>query len=248
MRNEQLDLMNLERFRSEKIGGREEIQKVAIGVLKGLQPIALHQFGSGGKGLGDEFSDLDFFVTLKDAAFEQKVRSREKTYSSVAPVLIRLHNRAPNPIGWYHDLIIHDTDKGLFHVDYYLTPRSKVVLPPDSKLIDGEDNLPTGTWSVDDKSDSAEHDLYEAILAMSFIGVKGVVRGWDSGFFDFLRTLYISYQRDENSNIPDLSNENDFNLISSILTNLQKDGSERQQKANEKIQEYKSQVEQLYKS
>lgn len=239
--------MSVEEFKNKKIKGREEVYQSAIRVLKSLHPVALHQFGSGGKGTSDEFSDLDFFVTLKDDEFEQRVKSREEMYSDVAPILLRLHNKAPNPIGWYHDLIIYETDKGLFHVDYYLTPRSKVVLPPNSKLIDGEGDLPTGTWTVEDKADTASHDLYEAILAMSYIGVKGVVRKWDKGFFDFLRTLYNSYRRDENPNVGELPQGNDFRLIKAILDNLKEEGNERQQKANEKIQDYTIQVVQLYK-
>jgi hypothetical protein len=247
MRNEELDSMNKEEFRSTKIEGRNKIQQSAIEVLKGLRPVALHQFGSGGKGTSDEFSDLDFFATMRDEDLDTVVANKAETYTKVAPILVRLHNKVPNPAGWYHDLVIHDTDKGLFHVDYYLTPRSKAVLPPNAKLIEGEDNLPTGDWTIDGEADSAGHDLYEAILAMSYIGVKGVVRKWDVGFFDFLRSLYNGYRRDENTNVPELPEKNDFELINAILGNLREDGNEGQKKANKKIQDYTNQVVQLYK-
>src|SRR3989344_5785329 len=235
---------SLVQFRKEKIRGREEIYEIAVKILKGLEPVAVHQFGSGGKGTSDEFSDLDFFVTLRDEDFEKKIKAREEYYSSVAPILLRLFEKLPNPVGWFHDLIIYETDKGLFQVDYYLTPRSKVILPPDSKLIEGEDNLPTGVCTVENKTDTAGHDLYEAILAMTYIGVKGIVRKWNSEFFKFLRTLYNSYRRDENPSEPELPEENNFNLINSILVNLQLEGNKRQQKANKMIQEYTSNVKQ----
>lgn len=242
-------LMDLSQFKSEKIKGRENIRQTAIEALKGLNPVALHQFGSGGRESSDEFSDLDFFATLKDEDFEQKVKIRKEIYSGVAPILIRLYGKVANPVGWYHDLIIYDTDKGLYHVDFYLTPRSKVILPPHSKLIEGED-LPVGTfetWTVEDKSNNSGHDLYEAILAMSYIGVKGVARKWGPQFFDYLRSLYNSYRRDENPTISELPEVNDFNLIRTILDNLQEAGNAAQQKANDKIRQHLSQVEKLYK-
>ncbi len=247
MRNSK-NVESLEDFKNSKNQGREEIYHTAIEVLKGLEPLALHQFGSGGKGTSDEFSDLDFFVTLEDKCFEEVVNIREETYSKVAPITVRLWNKIQNPVGWYHDLIIYESDKGLFHVDYYLTPKSKVVIPPNSVLIFGDKDLPSGEeWTLEGLPDSAGHDLYEGILAMSYIGVKGIVRKWDASFFDFLRTLYNSYRRDENPKISELQIENDFNLITAILNNLEKEGNEGQKLANRKIYEYTAQVSKLYK-
>lgn len=240
--------MNLEEFKSIKIKGREEVRKSVIEVLKSLHPVALHQFGSGGRDTSDEFSDLDFFATMRDEDFNKAVETKVETWSKVAPILVRLYNKIPNPAGWYHDLVIYETDKGLFHVDLYLAPRSKVILPPNSKLIMGEDGLPTGTWTIEDDIDRSGHDLYEAILAMSYIGVKGVVRKWDAPFFVFLRKLYNGYKRDEDPTVPELPAENDFSLINAILGNLKEEGNERQQKANRTIHEYLSQVEHLYKT
>jgi hypothetical protein len=239
---------DLKQFKDNQNSGREEIKQSVSEFLKKLNPYALHQFGSEAKGTSDEFSDLDFFITLTDESFDRIVQSREKTFAKVDPILLRLHDKLPNPAGWYHDLIIYDADKGLFQIDYYITPQSKAILPPNAKLIVGENNIPTGNWSLENTEDSAEHDLIEAILVMSFVGVKGIVRKWDSGFFDFLRILYNSYKRDENPSIPELPRENDFNLIMAILSNLNNVGTEKQQVANMKIRDYTIEVEQLYNS
>src|SRR4051794_23756505 len=114
--------LTLAQFREEKIKGREEIKNVAIGVLKGLKPVAIHQFGSGAIQFRDEFSDIDLFTTLSDEQFLKLVPRRDKIYAQVAPILIRLFHRTPNPVGWYHDLVIHETEHGLYHIDYYFTP------------------------------------------------------------------------------------------------------------------------------
>jgi predicted nucleotidyltransferase len=240
--------LSKEAFNQQKIEARDVVREKAIATLQTLNPVALHQFGSGGRGEGDAFSDVDLFLTLDDEKFDSSVAGRINTYTSIAPVLLRLFNKVPNPAGWYHDLIIHDTPSGLVHVDYYMTPRSKVILPPNAKLISGEDGLLSGEWNLPPETNASGHDLLDGILAMSYIGVKGVVRGWDSGFFDFLRGLYTAYQRDEDSNMPDLPPLNNHQLIQVILGNLERAGNENQIRANSKILEYAKQVAELYPS
>ena len=236
----------LSEFRTQKIEAREAIHEHAVATLKALHPLALHQFGSGGRGEGDEFSDIDLFATLPDSELASKVEYRLETYAQVAPLLVRLYQTKANPAGWYHDLILYDTPGGIVHVDYYLTPRSKVVLPPNAKLLLGEDNLPMGEWSLPPEKDSAGHDLYDGILAMSYIAVKGVVRKWDPGFFEWLTTLYDSYVRDVNQNLAPLPKQYDFAFIEAILRSTKEEGNKKQHLANQKITAYLEKVSALY--
>jgi len=233
-------------FRKNKVLAREELSTKAVSLLKELSPIAIHQFGSGGRKEQDEFSDTDLFVTVADSDFEQIVQQRLSTYKSIAPIILRLFQTEPNKAGWFHDLIIFEHKKSLVHFDLYITPQSKVVLPPHSILIFGEDDLNrNGEWSVQG-ADHSGHDLVDGILAMSFIGIKGVIRKWDSGFFEWLTALYDSYVRDFNPELDKLPKAYDFSFFEAILKNMRNEGNAHQKMANKKIHAYLDEVRSLY--
>ncbi len=236
----------LEEFKQEKILAREQVKKKAIKTLNALDPLALHLFGSGGRQEEDEFSDIDLFATFEDTEFDMVVKRRESVYAEIAPILVRLFQKKSNPAGWYHDLIIYDTKDGLVHADFYMTPKSMVVLPPHAVLISGEHISTKGEWSLPPEKNESGHDLYDGILAMGYIAIKGVVRKWDSGFFDWYKGLYDAYRRDENSSLPELPQQYDFKFIEAVFVNLKEEGTENQKKSNRKIYTYLTEVISLY--
>lgn len=242
--------MKLREFKKNKIRDRAVVNGAAIKALKDLSPVAIHHFGSGTVGFRDEFSDLDLFTTLEDSAFEDVVAKRKEIYSQIAPILLRLHSDKHHPVGWYHDLIIHEYEGGLFHIDYFLVPRSKVILPPGSKVLFGEDQFPRGeNWTIQGTNSSGETaGLLEGILAMSYIGVKGIVRNWGPEFYNYLRSLYDNYQKQTGKKFEELPLDIDFQLIYAILDNVKSEGQDRQKLANRKVKKYAEKVEKLYSS
>lgn len=80
--------MDLDEFKSKKVKDRQFLAHELLQKIKDLNPVAIHQFGSGTKGYRDEFSDMDIWVTFEDKVIDEAVGKRDEIYKSIAPVLM----------------------------------------------------------------------------------------------------------------------------------------------------------------
>ncbi|MCR4305975.1 MAG: hypothetical protein NUV73_02745 [Candidatus Daviesbacteria bacterium] len=76
--------MIIDEFRQNKIKGREVLLNKIIETFKKLNPVAIHQFGSGVSGYRDEFSDLDIWVTFQDEIADEIIKKRDSIYSNIS--------------------------------------------------------------------------------------------------------------------------------------------------------------------
>lgn len=241
--------MNLEEFKKEKTAGREILFSKILETFKGLNPIAIHQFGSGINNYRDEFSDLDLWITFPDEIIKEMVDKREEVYASVAPILVKSDAPANAPIGGSYTMVLYDTPSGLFHVDYYFSPKSGNNIRTDAKVLYGDDSLPRGEWILqrEDSPWSEEH-VFDQALAMTFILNKAVIRGgWNETHADYIRSVYKDLAEISKKPLPPLPISADFVFINALFDNLAPFANERQKKAIEKLKAYTNQLEKLYK-
>lgn len=242
--------MDLQTFKKQKIEGREILFQKIIETLKSFDPVAIHQFGSGRYGYQDEFSDFDLWVTFPDDKIAGIVQNRKELFSKVSPILVKSDAPQNAPIGGSYTLVLYETDHGIFHVDYYLAPKSGSNIRQDAKHIYGEDTLPRGEWILDREAVgkwTPEH-VYDQMLAMSYIMNKAIVRGgWNIDMAKYLKDLYKDYQEITNITLPTLPESADFKFIETLYKIILPYGNENQQKAVKKLKDYSQTVERLYK-
>lgn len=245
--------MTKDEFKKKKIEGREEIFKRVIDVFKDYNPYAIHQFGSGKSGYRDEFSDIDLIITFEDDKIKEILDKRDQVLNIIAPVLLK--NEAPknSPVGGKNILAIHELNGSLFHIDYFISRKSKVVIgddfSSDALHIFGDDDLPRGKWVLDrDALDvsSLSTDINN-ICIMCFIGIKGVIRKWgEPGFTNFVKGIYSSIEKLSNKKLETLPEKLSFELIYKVFDNVYPLADKKQQVAIDKIRKYAKEVKSIY--
>lgn len=241
--------MNKDEFRQRMIGGRKQLLEKIVDTFKSLNPVAIHQFGSGSTDFKDEFSDLDIWVTFKNDEVESILPKLNSIFKSIAPVLVRHYSKTWSPIGGSANQVIHETNAGLFIVDYYISKVSETSMPEDSVLLCGSDRVSRGEWKIN-KSVKDAHTLKNDInwaLNTIFISVKGIVRRWDSP--DFVNNLKIAHQKFRKRHKNKIKRRKialSFKFDYRLLSDLYPIANQKQRKAISKIKNYLNQVERLY--
>lgn len=242
--------MNQEEFKKQKVEGREVLFNKIIETFKKLDPIAIHQFGSGINNYRDEFSDLDIWIIFPDEAIKEIVHNREEIFANIDPILVKSDAPQNAPIEGSYTLVLYDTSAGLYHVDFYLSPKSGNNVRTDAKLLYGDDSLPRGEWILNRDAKgawSADH-VFDQALAMTFILNKAIIRGgWNETHAEYIRSVYKDFGEITNQILPPLPKSADFVFINTIFDNLTPYANERQRKAIEKLKSYTNQLEKLYK-
>lgn len=245
--------MTKDEFKNKKIDGREKIFNKIIERFKALNPVAIHQFGSGKNGYRDEFSDIDLIITFEDDQVDKVVTQRDEILKDIAPVLLKSESAKNSPIGGKNILAIHETEEGLFHVDYFISKKSKTVIgddfSSDAKHIFGDDSLPRGEWLLDRgavEEESLETDINN-IAIMSYIGVKGVIRKWgEPDFTNFVKGIYNQIEDLTGNKMEKLPEKLSFELIYKVFDNIHPLANKKQKDAIDKIRKYAKEVEALY--
>lgn len=222
--------MNLVEFKKARTEGRKKLLIKIIKVFKQFKPTVIHQFGSGASGYKDEFSDLDLWITFPKNEISAIVKNQSKIFKSISPVLLKHYSKSWSPKGGSATQIIHITKYGLFQVDYYIsTLRKANITKRDIK-----------------QSHTFKKDL-TLVLALSFIAVKGIIRGWESP--DFLNNIKIVYERILESygiKIKRRKVKLSFKFIYTLLTDLRPLANNAQKKAIDEIKSYTEEVEYIY--
>ena len=76
--------MNIDEFKQKRIESRKQLLEKIVRSFKLLNPVAIHQFGSGGKGFKDEFSDIDVWVTFEDNEIDFVLKKLSKVFKDEA--------------------------------------------------------------------------------------------------------------------------------------------------------------------
>lgn len=245
--------MTKEEFRKNRIVGRDRLLTDIVSTFKALKPFAIHQFGSGPNGYKDEFSDIDVWITFRDGEIDDILSHLAKTFESIAPVLVKHHSRSWSPVGGSSNSIIHDTEHGLFVVDYYIAKHSESYLKADSKVLFGEDTLKRGEWKLNSHTGQKRKDTHtfkkdlDLLLDLVFISYKGIVRKWDND--GFINTLKLVHKRMMERYIGKLKRRQislSFKSNARLLSDIYRVGNKRQRRAVRKIRQYAKQIELLY--
>lgn len=242
--------MNLEDFKQSRKEGSKDLQKRIITEFSNNGAVAIHQFGSAARGREDELSDKDLWITIQDKKLNKVIDERDDLYSSIGKMVIKIEPPQNAPSGGMYSLVIHETNYGFFHVDYYLVSKSNTKILPESKVIYGDDTLPRGDWFEEQeklnipglKSPSLRIDF---LICMSFIGVKYVVRQIKP-FLDFLIKEYNNNRSEYFPELAKIENGYDFKTVSFILDQHYSIADKQQKAAIEKVKKYLSEVKALY--
>lgn len=246
--------MDIEEFKQKRIEGRKQLLEKIIETFKSMNPVAIHQFGSGTKGFKDEFSDIDIWITFKDSKIKDVLNKLNKIFRDIAPILIRHHSKSWSPVGGSANSVIHDTEFGPFVVDYYISKLSETLIKKDSKVLFGDNSLKRGDWRLNkevNKDIPDSHTLkkdIDLLLDLIFVGIKGIVRKWEGDdFVNILRTVHKNFRKRYDEKIKrrriSLSFKSDYRLLS----DLYRIANKGQRRAISKIRRYTKQVETLYK-
>ena len=241
--------MNLDHFKQNRIKGRDILQQKIVEVFKNLNPVAIHQFGSGSYGYKDEFSDLDIWVTFDDKDIGQIILMQDKIFKSLGTILIKHKSKKNSPLGGSATLIIYETEYGLFHIDFYLSKLSETIIKKDAKVLFGSDALPRGEWKLSPKEVERKSlkKVITYLIVMSFIFIKGVIRKWDAPeLIDIIQKRYIFVEEKSGQKLASLPAKISFNLIYRLLKNLYPLANTKQRLAIEKIKDYATTVKRLY--
>lgn len=239
-----------EEFKKRRKEGSQVLDQKIITTFSKKGAIAIHQFGSVAKGKEDEFSDKDLWITVLDDDLDKIVEERDGLYLSMGEIVIKFEPPQNAPPGGMYSMVIHKTDFGLYHIDYYLVSKSKTKILPESKVIYGDDSLPRGDWFEDQKTSNipglnSSASRIDFLICMSFIGVKYVVRQ-GKPFLDFLVQEYNKNKSEHFPGLPELENGYDFKTVRFILDQHYSVADAKQKAAIEQVKEYLSEIEVLY--
>lgn len=245
--------MDKEAFKQKRIEGRKQLLEKIMYTFKSLDPVAIHQFGSGSRGFKDEFSDIDIWITFKDSEIKNIIPRLNTIFKSIAPVLVRHHSKAWSPVGGSANSVIHDTEFGPFIVDYYISKYSETVIKSDSKVVFGDDTLKRGEWRLNKEVDKDIHDSHtfkkdvNLLLDLIFISIKGIVRKWENDdFVNTLKLVHKNVRKRYGEKIKrrriNLSYKSNYRLLSDLYPLA----SRGQKRAISRIRKYIKQVTALY--
>jgi hypothetical protein len=115
---------------------RDALSSRAVAMLRAdPRVVAAWLTGSIGQGTGDDLSDLDFWVIVRDDAMAAVAAERQAIVARIgAPVLIQEapHNAPP---GGAFLLVWYKSDAGLQEADWHWQPRSGAQLPQGVRLL-----------------------------------------------------------------------------------------------------------------
>lgn len=245
--------MDIVNFKSDRVEGRKQLFIKIIETFKFQKPLSIHQFGSGTKGFKDEFSDIDIWVTFKDEDIKKALLNLSQTFKDIAPVVVRHYSKSWSPVGGSANSIIHDTEFGLFVVDYYISKASETVIKKDSKILYGDDSLERGEWKLNSHVNKKVRDSHslrsdtDLLVDLIFISFKGIVRKWeDDSFIKILKGVYKKFKERYKVNLKNRHISLSFKSNYRLLSDLYKISNKRQKKAINKIRKYGRQIEELY--
>lgn len=240
-------------FQHSRIKSRLELLNRIVKEFKKLEPDAIHQFGSGGKGFKDEFSDIDVWITFKDEDIEKALQKLSQTFERIAPVLVRHHSKSWSPVGGSASSVIQEINGNIIVTDYYVSKVSQTVLKNDAVVLYGEDNIKRGEWVLNRHVDAKIHDSHtlkkdtDLLLDLICISYKGILRKWTDN--NFLNTIKLVHQkfREKYPNIlrPRRIGLN-FKSNHRLLLDLYKISNKRQKRAINKIKRFANQIETIY--
>lgn len=246
--------MDKKAFKQKRIEGRRQLLEKIIDTFKSLDPVAIHQFGSGSTGFKDEFSDIDIWITFKDSKIDKTLTKLNRIFNNIALILLRHHSKSWSPVGGSANSIIYDTEYGPFVVDYYISKFSETVIKDDSRVLYGDDSLKRGDWKLNKEVNKNIHDSHtlkkdtNLLLDLIFVGIKGIVRKWEGDdFVNSLKIVHKNFRKRYEGIIKrrwiSLSFRSDYRLLSDLYHISNKS----QRRAISKIRKYAKQVEALYK-
>lgn len=238
---------NRDEFKKARLG---EKQKIFDKILKNFSEIALetHVFGSSANGLGDEFSDIDFWATFSDEEITEFIHKRFRIFESISEILIFHEAQQNYPLGGIYTLLLFKTDAGPIHVDIYLSPVRSARLWGDTRILFNKNNLeiPKGEMVYDPKREKRDvQDRVKFVICMTFSGIKKIVRK-DYRFLDFLAEIYNDLRQKSFPEMAIVVNQNSLETLEEIFQNLANIANEQNRDAISQIEVFLKQVKELY--
>ena len=213
----------------KRVDGRGKLLKKIVETFEDLNPVAIHQFGSGASGYKDEFSDLDLWITFKKEKIDEVLKQQEKIFRKIAPVLIEHHSKKNSPVGGGATLVIYSLPEGLFQVDFYFAT----------------EKFPKGEWKLSpevDERKTLRKDL-TYLIVMGFILIKGIIRLWGkSEAMETVRKVYKRVEEKSGMKFAPLPEDLNFGFITTLLENIRPLASREQQKAISSIENFAQQI------
>jgi predicted nucleotidyltransferase len=245
--------MTKDEFKQNQYVSRRFLLKRIENEFIDLGALAIHQFGSGTKGFKDEFSDIDILIVFEDKKLAKLLPKLNSTFKRIAPILVIHHSKSWSPVGGSANSVLHETEDGLFIVDYYISKSSetgKINLDnlKDNFLEKGIIKLNRHIYKDMHDSHTLKNDI-DLLLNLIFISSKEIVRNdKDSDFVNTIKSVHTDFRK----RYPDKLKQRQINLSFKsnyrLLTDLNRISNKRQKRAIYKIRKYMKQAEELHQN
>lgn len=242
--------MNKDEFKQNSITGRKQLLEKIKTVFMDSGAKTIYEFGSGTKGFRDEFSDIDILIVFDDSNLNKLLPKLNTCFKNIAPVLSLHHSKSWSPIGGSANSVLHETENGLFIVDYYISKSSETGSIKSNDLVDnflekGIVKLNRHIYKDMNDNHTLKSDI-DLLLNLIVISVKKIVRNDDDEFVNTLKDVHRAFRKTHPNKIKRRRINLSYKSSYRLLTDLNRISNKRQKRTIYKIRKYIKQIEALY--
>lgn len=200
---------------------------------------AAHLLGSLANGKGDEFSDVDIWVTFDESVIEDIVSKRLEIFSEVGNILIFHETKKNGPVNGSYTLLIYEVEGVLIQVDVYISPLSTSRVAENTLVLFENKTIERGNLILDLEAvqENSLEERIDFLICMCFIGIKKVIRK-DSDFMNWLLSEYNKQNQIYNFGDDIKKGGITMSVLDIILDQLNNKANEKQRNAINKIKDY----------
>jgi predicted nucleotidyltransferase len=235
----------IQKFHNSLVNARNQVFDNIQRVFSG-KAIEAHVFGSVGRKDSDSYSDLDMWLTFKDADISDVLAKRFDSYSAIGDIVHVCEPPQNSPIDGIHSFVLYKTPAGLLQVDYYLCPQATSFQTKESRKIFGDVCLPQGELGFNKQKVTVDESYrIDFVIFISFIAIKNLARKKEDALSDLFRE-YINLSEQYSIITDPLPNkENTFATFRQVITNLKKIANNQQTRALLEIETFSQEVESI---
>jgi len=222
-----------DQFSANRLALRREKLEVISKAASRHGAIALHIFGSIGRGTADALSDIDAWLTFPDATIGQVVRDRRSVYREAGEILIAHEMTANRPRGGAYALVLYASPVGPIQIDWYLAPKASSFVDSSARTIFASEVMPVGDLPFDGEAhhNTSQSERIDWLICMLFVAIKAVARGGSQDFVHSLGEAYQDVFESYGLNGCGITKPHSFSSIATMLRQIEPHAREEQRRA-----------------
>jgi predicted nucleotidyltransferase len=156
----------IQELRAARVRERTELlEKIEAGLKDDNRIVAAYLWGSLGQGQGDELSDIDIWVIVKDSELPAILANLKRFATRFEPPLFILEMPQNGPVGGTAFHTLHNGERtGLQNIDWYLQPQSTARILPNTCVLFDRVGLPYANDSDCERNPEPKVDEIEGTV------------------------------------------------------------------------------------